>query len=222
MTLQRFAKRWLYLPLAAGLVIAVPGALAVWSHELLLFGSLGPTAALMVQDPGHPAADWYNAVIGHTLAMFAAFGTVWLLGLAGSPSIFEQHAVTWVRVGAAGLSLALTILLEHLARVHHPPAASTTLLIALGSLEPTWHDGAAILVGVAAVTLAAELLKRLRYQSSKGSRFRCRRSSPSMGARPERSSGTDSRPHNADTSGRVDRLHLRGPACRQPAQARRQ
>jgi hypothetical protein len=162
---RHFLKRWLYLPLAAGLAIAVPGALAVWSHELLLFGSLGPTAALMVRDPGHPAADWYNAVMGHALAILAAFATVWLLGLSSAPSIFEQHAVSWTRVSAAGLSLALAIALEHLANVQHPPAASTTLLVALGSFKPGWHDGAMILTGVAAVTFAAELLKRLRYDS---------------------------------------------------------
>lgn len=39
MILRDFARRWLYLPLAAGLAIVVPGALAVWSHELVLFGS---------------------------------------------------------------------------------------------------------------------------------------------------------------------------------------
>jgi hypothetical protein len=159
-------RQWLYLPLAAGVAVLLPGALAVWSHELLLFGSLGPTAALMVRDPGHPAADWYNAVVGHALGMLSAFGTVWLLGLSGVPSIFDQHAVSWTRVSAAGLSLALAIALERLASVQHPPAASTTLLVALGSFKPTWHDGATILAGVVAVTLAAELLKRLRYDSA--------------------------------------------------------
>jgi len=158
-----FARRWLYLPLAAGLAVVVPGALAVWSHELVLFGSLGPTAALMVQDPGHPAADWYNAVVGHALALLAACSTVWLLGLADTPSIFEQHAVSWMRVSAAGLSLALAIALERLASVRHPPAASTTLLVALGSFKPTWHDAVTILIGVVAVTLAAELLKRVLW-----------------------------------------------------------
>lgn len=163
-------KRWLYLPLAAGVAIVLPGALAVWSHELLLFGSLGPTAALMVRDPGHPAADWYNAVVGHALGMLSAFATVWLLGLSSAPSIFDQHAVSWIRVSAAGLSLAVAIALERLASVQHPPAASTTLLVALGSFKPTWHDGAMILTGVAAVTLAAELLKRLRYNSGAAQR----------------------------------------------------
>jgi len=152
---------WLYLPLAAGVAIALPGALAVCSHQPFLFASLGPTAALMVQQPGHPAADWYNAVVGHALGLFAACSIVWFLGLSASPSIFER-GTSWVRVGAAALSLTLAISLETLARVQHPPAASTTLLVALGSFRPTWHDGTSILVGVVAVTLAAELLKRSR------------------------------------------------------------
>jgi hypothetical protein len=67
-----------------------------------------------------------------------------------------------VRVTAAALSLTLAIVLETLAKVQHPPAASTTLLVALGSFRSTWHDGTSILAGVVAVTLAAEILKRSR------------------------------------------------------------
>lgn len=158
-------SRWtrcLYLPVAAGVAVVLPGAFSVWSHKLLLFASLGPTAALMVQEPGHPAADWYNSVVGHALGMLAAYSIVWLLALSSTPSIFDQHVISWMRVGAAALSLTLAIVLESLANVYHPPAASTTLLIALGSFRPTWHDTATILVGVAMVTLAAEVLKRLR------------------------------------------------------------
>jgi len=158
-------ERWtqtLYCPLAAGVVVVLPGALAVWSHQLLLFASLGPTAALMVQEPGHPAADWYNAVVGHALGMVAACSLVWLFALGNAPSVFEQHEISWARVSAASLALTLAIALERWAKVQHPPAASTTLLIALGSFRPTWHDCATILTGVVAVTVGAEIVKRLR------------------------------------------------------------
>jgi hypothetical protein len=156
------AIRWLYLPFATGVAIALPGALAVWSHQLFLFASLGPTAVLMAQQPGHPAADWYQAIAGHALGIVAACSIVWLLALSDSPSIFAVHEVSWRRVAAAVLSLALALALETCARVQHPPAASTTLLIALGSFRPTWRDSGAILMGVVAVAVAAELLKRLR------------------------------------------------------------
>jgi hypothetical protein len=158
-------RRWvrsLYFPLAAGVAVVVPGALAVWTHQMLLFASLGPTAALMVQQPGHPAADWYNAVIGHALGILAACTVVWLLALGETPSVFDVRNVSWARVSAAALSLALAISLENLVKVRHPPAASTTLLIALGSFRPVWRDCAAILIGVASVTFAAEMLKRLQ------------------------------------------------------------
>lgn len=108
------------------------------------------------------------ALEGRALAIIAAYGTVWLRRLAGTPSIFDQHAVSWLRVSAAGLSLVLAIGLERLADVHHPPAASTTLLIALGSFRPSGHDGMTILAEVVAVALAAELLKRLRFYSYEG------------------------------------------------------
>ena len=149
------------MPVAAGVAIALPGAIAVWSHQLLLFASLGPTAALMVREPGHPAADWYQAIAGHALGIVAACSVVWFLALSTTPSIFALHEVSSRRVGAAVLSLTLAMMLETLAHVQHPPAASTTLLIALGSFKPTWRDSGAILMGVITVTLAAELLKWL-------------------------------------------------------------
>ena len=157
-------NRWLrclYLGSAAGVALVLPGALAVWTHQLLLFASLGPTAALIVQEPRHPAADWYDAIMGHVLGVLAACSVVCLLGLAHVPSVFAQREITWARVGAAALSLALAITLENLAKVQHPPAASTTLLIALGSFRPIWRDSLTIVVGVISVTLGAEMLKRL-------------------------------------------------------------
>jgi HPP family len=154
-------SRCLYLGSAAGVALVLPGALAVWTHQLLLFASLGPTAALMVQEPRHPAADWYDAVVGHTLGILAACSVVWMLGLAHVPSVFDRHEISWLRVGAAGLSLALAVTLENLAKVQHPPAASTTLLIALGSFRPIWRDSLTIVMGVISVTLGAEMLKRL-------------------------------------------------------------
>lgn len=158
------SRQWprsLYIPFAAAVAIALPGALAVWTRRPLLFASLGPTAVLMVQEPHHPAADWYNALTGHALGILAACGVVWLLGLACVPSVFDQHEIGWTRVSAAVLSLGLAVTLENLAQVRHPPAASTTLLIALGSFRPNWRDSAMILIGVGAVTFGAEILKRL-------------------------------------------------------------
>jgi len=152
----------IYRILAAGLALVLPGLLALWSHKLLLFASLGPTAVMMAQQPTLRTSHWYNAFAGHALGMLSAFITVWLLALATAPSVFVVDEVSPRRVAAAALSVALALLLEQPARAQHPPAASTTLLVALGSFKPTWHDAGVILGGVAAVIVAGELLKGLR------------------------------------------------------------
>jgi HPP family protein len=54
---------------------------------------------------------------------------------------------------------ALATLLEMLLRAQHPPAAATTLLVALGSFHPNWHDATLIISGVVLVIGAGMLLR---------------------------------------------------------------
>lgn len=154
--------RPLWVPLASAVTLGVPGVLALLMHQLFLFPSLGPTAMMMMNHPELPSARPYNAVVGHLLGLGAGFACVFALGLAHTPSIFVVHAVTAPRVAAAVLAITLASALELLLRAQHPPGAATTLLAALGSFRPNWHDAGAVLGAVIVLVGVAELLKRLR------------------------------------------------------------
>jgi CBS-domain-containing membrane protein len=151
-----------WVPLASGITLGVTGVLALLTHQLFLFPSLGPTAMMMTGHPHLPAAQPYNAVVGHLLGLAAGFFSVLVLGLADTPSIFAVRIATGPRVAAAVLAIALASGLELLLRAQHPPGAATTLLAALGSFRPTWHDAGAVFVGVVGVVATAHLLNRLR------------------------------------------------------------
>jgi hypothetical protein len=71
-----------------------------------------------------------------------------------------QH-VTPLRVVAAVLSVALALLVEKVFHAFHPTAASTTLLVALGSFKPVWQDVAQITLGVLIVAIVGEGFRRL-------------------------------------------------------------
>ncbi len=79
-------------------------------------------------------------------------------GLLGAPfsATLDGH-----RVLAAAIALALTAALTIAARSEHPPAAATTLIVSLG-IMPWLADYLIIMFAVAALTLLALIVNRLR------------------------------------------------------------
>ena len=59
-----------------------------------------------------------------------------------------MEGVGWSRVGAAALSLGLTSGAMVWARVPHPPAGATTLIVSLGILREPWQLGVLMLAVV--------------------------------------------------------------------------
>jgi CBS-domain-containing membrane protein len=157
-----------WVSLASAVALGVPGLVALLTHQLFLFPSLGPSAMMMMNHPELPSARPYNAMVGHLVGLGSGYACVFALGLAGTPSVFTLHAVLAPRVAAAVLAIALASALELVLRAQHPPGAATTLLAALGSFRPTWHDAGAVLAGVVTLVATAELLKRLRGAPGEG------------------------------------------------------
>lgn len=145
---------------APALALLVPGIVAVLAHQVILFASLSPTAVTLIHQAGQPSARAYNAIVGHLVGLASACLFVVVLGLSSAPSVFEVHSVSGARLAAAVLSLVLATVLELLLRAQHPPpAAAATLLVALGSFHPDWHDVALIISGVVLVTGTAMVLR---------------------------------------------------------------
>src|SRR5690348_17007389 len=142
---------------ASAVVMLVAGAAAVATSSVLLFPSLGPTAVMMAHSPTHPSSRPYNAIVAHLVGLGAAFLSVAIFQIAFAPSVFQLHAVSWSRVGAAALAIALGSAVELLLGAPHPPAASTTLLAALGSFHPTWHDTGLVCGGVLLAVATGEV-----------------------------------------------------------------
>lgn len=156
----------LWVPLASGIAIGVPGLIAFLSHHLILFASLGPTGVMIAQQPLLASTKPYNSIVGHMIGLGAGFFAVWVLGIAAAPSVFVAHAVSGPRVCAALLALAVAMGLEILLKAQHPPAAATTLLAALGSFRLDWTYTWEVFVGVVAVTVTGELIRRLNPSPS--------------------------------------------------------
>lgn len=140
----------------------VPGLLGLALGQLWLFPSLAPTAVMQAHLPEQPSSRPYNIVIAHIAGLLSAFFAVYVFGLAQTPSVFALQKLSLARVLAAGLAVLLAITVEVLVQAQHPPAAATTLLAALGSFRPTWHDAVEVVIGVVIVVIVGEAGRRIR------------------------------------------------------------
>ena len=136
-----------------GLVaIGLMSLLAYLTGEPFIFPSLGPTAFLLFYTPLVAAASPRNTICGHAIGAAAGYVALVLFGLTDAPPALASE-VTGARVGAAALSLGLTSGVMVLARVPHPPAGATTLIVSLGILR---EPEQLVVLMVAVVLLVAQ------------------------------------------------------------------
>lgn len=142
----------IWAPVVGGLLLVLVGLLGVLAGRPWLLPSLGPTAYLQAATPTHPASRAYNTIVGHVIGLLSGFAAVAVFNVWSAPVVLTDHQLVVGRVLAAGLALALTILIAELAQASHPPAGATALLVALGSIA-TLTDAGTLVMG--AVILAA-------------------------------------------------------------------
>lgn len=154
-----------WAPLAVASLLAVPGLLGYALGQPWLFPSLGPSAFLQAETPHLPSARFYNVVAGHLLGMLSAFVAVALLGASSAPPVMSSHTLSAVRLEAALLAVVLTMGATSLLRASHPPAAATTLLIALGGMQATAQEAGTICAGVLILAVVGEGVRQLRLRA---------------------------------------------------------
>lgn len=116
------------------IAIGVMALVAYVTGQPFVFPSLGPTAFLLFYTPLQPAASPRNTVCGHAIGAAAGYVSLVLFGLTeAAPALATE--VTSARIGAAALSLGLTSGAMVWAKVPHPPAGATTLIVSLGILR---------------------------------------------------------------------------------------
>ena len=141
------------------IAIGAMAFVAFVTGEPFVFPSLGPTAFLLFYTPLLPASSPRNTLGGHLIGAAAGYLALVVFGLTDDlPAL--ATSVTGARVGAAALSLGLTSGAMVLARVPHPPAGATTLIVSLGILrEP--EQLAVLMVAVALLVAQGFVINRL-------------------------------------------------------------
>lgn len=158
-TLAGVTRERIHVFVGCALGLAVAAALARVTGSVWVFPSLGPTIMLQVERPLAPDSSPRNTVIGHVVALLAGYFSLVVTGLTDAPSALTA-GVSWPRVAAAALSVAVTAVVLLVLDASHPPAGATTLIVSLGLLH---QPGQLVVVagGVVVVTAVAVLYNRL-------------------------------------------------------------
>lgn len=151
-------------PAGEGLLILIAGVGGWLTHQPLIFASLGPTAYELIEMPHRRSARPYSILVGHLLGVISGYAALFLISAWRAPAV-SQHGVPLLRVWAAVLAAALTVLSTLVFRASQPAATSTTLLVATGIMQ-TPRDAVIILCAVGLMVAAGEPLRiwRLRTQ----------------------------------------------------------
>lgn len=152
----------LWGPLFSGGLILIVGLMALLMHRGWLFPSVGPTAYMYAVTPREPAVRFYNVFVGHMIGMLSGFLAVVLFGAQHVPAVASTHILSAPRFWASVVAMILCVGVGLALKAFHPPAAATTLLIALGGFEISVVDAVIIVVGVLITAGVAEVVNRLR------------------------------------------------------------
>lgn len=143
-----------------GLVsIGLMAVAALVTGAPFIFPSLGPTAFLLFYTPETPAASPRNTICGHAIGAGAGYVALVVFGLTDkAPALVT--GVTGGRIGAAALSLGLTAGLMVWAKVPHPPAGATTLIVSLGILRKP-EDLVVLMIAVVLLVVQGYVINHL-------------------------------------------------------------
>jgi hypothetical protein len=152
-------------PVVAGVLILVIGLIGLAFGQPWLFPSLGPSAYMLSEMPRQKSSRFYETLAGHLVGLGAGFLAVTILNAANTPPVVSTEISTVSRVLAAALAVALTLAVSTLLRASHPPAAATTLLVALGSFQ-TANDALTVVIGVLILAVLGEIARQIRIRAT--------------------------------------------------------
>ena len=137
-------------------IIAVVGA---FTHQPLLFPSLGPTIFVVTLAPNEPIVRFRNIIFGHGLGVVSALIATPITGLLQHQFCSSEFCAQLSPGAAAALAVALTIIMQAPVHALHPPAAATTMLLVLGGIKPEWRSIIIIMGSVLFIATYGELIK---------------------------------------------------------------
>lgn len=146
--------------IAAGLVLAVIGAVSVWVGEAWLIPSLGSAVFVQTMTPEDPGGRGWNTAMGQILGLAGGFAGVFITGAVAAPHFTGHHALLFVRVAAIALSVFFTAILQFSCDAVSPAGGAIAIIVATGSKSASWSGLRDIVAGIALVTVFGEIARQ--------------------------------------------------------------
>lgn len=146
--------RAMYVFVNGFVTIGLLAVLALITGSPFVFPSLGATAYLLFFSPLAETATPRNIILGHALGLSCGYAAFVLTG-AGVVQFGAHSGIFWPRILAAALSLSATAAVMVFARVNHPPAGATALIVSLGIIARPY---ALVVIETAVLLLVAQAL----------------------------------------------------------------
>ncbi len=144
-----------YVLISSFVCMAILGGAAMLSSWQLIFPSLGPTIFLQFYAPSLASSSPRNTVAGHLIGVTTGI----LFFLAGKMVHCGHEGLCAGQVFMAAAALGTSGSIMAFTGLVHPPAASTTLIAALGLVE-RWQDVAVVAVSALLISMVAWVLHR--------------------------------------------------------------
>ncbi len=156
-------------PVVAGLLVLMVGGIGLAVGQPWLFTSLGPTAYVHSETPKLKSSRFYNTFVGHMVGLGCGFLAVAVLNAWSTPPVMATGTLTPPRLWAATLAVGATLAVNTLLHASHAPAATITLLVALGTFH-TAHDARVIFIGVSLLAVFGEITRQIRVRATSSPR----------------------------------------------------
>lgn len=144
-----------FVLIACSVSMVIMGVAAYLTSWPFIFPSLGPSTFLCFYGPSSSMAAPRNMILGHGIGALVGFGIYQLSRILIPPSI---NGPLWLFIAPA-VALGIVGMLMVITGILHPPAASTTMIAAMG-LMPDWHAILVVVVAVSAIALQAYVMHR--------------------------------------------------------------
>jgi len=114
------------------------GALSMLLSEPLLIPAVGGSVYMVLSAPEAETSAPKNVLVGHAVAASVGWLVLAIFGLRGVPG-GQTAALSWTRIAAIAVSLALTNGFLRWARCSHGPAGASTMIVSIGALPEARH-----------------------------------------------------------------------------------
>lgn len=145
---------------SAVVVVGVIGLVSIWTGQAVLVASLGSAAFIQLFTPDTPSAKIRPMAVGQFAGVGGGFAGVYIAAAASAPPFLHDHPLTWIRLAASVIAIAVTAMLQIGLKAVSAAGATLALLLSLGSEPPTWTGAARLVIGVALVVALGELARR--------------------------------------------------------------